>query len=137
MAKYNCLVVEDSPMMRQLLVLALSRITSLKVMEADDGLVGMKMLAAQKFDIVIVDINMPIMDGLKLIKHIRSDKVHSDVPVIIVTTEGGIEDRQRATQGHRHREEAPQDKSLDPRTHVFLNTGLHHRPSPDPSVERT
>ena len=97
MAKYNCLVVEDSPMMRQLLVLALSRITSLKVMEADDGLVGMKMLAAQKFDIVIVDINMPIMDGLKLIKHIRSDKVHSDVPVIIVTTEGGIEDRQRAT----------------------------------------
>ena len=97
MTKYNCLVVEDSPMMRQLLVLALSRITSLKVMEADDGLVGMKMLAAQKFDIVIVDINMPIMDGLKLIKHIRLDEAHSDVPVIIVTTEGGIEDRKRAT----------------------------------------
>ena len=37
------------------------------------------------------------MDGLKLIKHIRSDEAHSDVPVIIVTTEGGLEDRQRAT----------------------------------------
>ena len=97
MPKYNCLVVEDSQMMRQLLVMALSRITQLKVFEADDGLIGMKMLAAQKFDIIIVDINMPIMDGLKLIKHIRLDEVHSDVPVIIVTTEGGAEDRQRAT----------------------------------------
>ncbi len=97
MAKYNCLIVEDSPMMRQLLVLALSRITQLKIVEADDGLLGMKELAAQKFDIVIVDINMPIMDGLKLIKHIRSDKLHTDVPVVIVTTEGGAEDRQRAT----------------------------------------
>ena len=97
MPKYNCLVVEDSQMMRQLLVMALSRITQLEVFEADDGLIGMKMLATRKFDIVIVDINMPIMDGLKLIKHIRSDEVHSDVPVIIVTTEGGAEDRQRAT----------------------------------------
>ena len=97
MPKYNCLVVEDSQMMRQLLVMALSRITQLKVFEADDGLIGMKMLAARKFDIIIVDINMPIMDGLKLIKHIRLDDVHSDVPVIIVTTEGGAEDRQRAT----------------------------------------
>jgi two-component system chemotaxis response regulator CheY len=97
MAKYNCLIVEDSPMMRQLLVLALSRIAQLEIVEADDGLLGMKKLAAQKFDIVIVDINMPIMDGLKLIKHIRSDKLHADVPVVIVSTEGGAEDRQRAT----------------------------------------
>ncbi len=96
MAKYNCLVVEDSPMMRQLLTIALSRIPDLSVVEADDGLDGVKKLASDQFDIIIVDINMPIMDGLKLIKHVRSDAVHLDVPIVIVTTEGGNEDRQRA-----------------------------------------
>lgn len=98
MAKYNCLVVEDSPMMRQLLSIALNRIEGLSVVEADDGLDGVKKLASDQFDIIIVDINMPVMDGLKLIKHIRSDAVHLDVPVIIVTTEGGNEDRLRAEQ---------------------------------------
>ena len=39
-AEYNCLVVEDSPMMRQLLVFALSRVKNLKVTEADDGVDG-------------------------------------------------------------------------------------------------
>ena len=56
----------------------------------------MKQLASNKFDIVITDINMPIMDGLKLVKHIRKNEVHKDVPVIIITTEGSSEDRARA-----------------------------------------
>ena len=95
-AEYTCLVVEDSPMMRQLLVFALNRIRNLKVVEADDGVDGLRKLAAAKFDIVITDINMPIMDGLKLVKRIRSDVVHKDVPIVIITTEGSSEDRQRA-----------------------------------------
>jgi two-component system chemotaxis response regulator CheY len=96
MAEYTCLVVEDSPMMRQLLVFALSRIKNLSVMEADDGVDALKKLAKGRFDIIIADINMPIMDGLKLVKRIRSDSVHKDVPIMIVTTEGAEEDRQRA-----------------------------------------
>ncbi len=98
MADYTCLVVEDSPMMRQLIVFALSRIKNLSVVEADDGVDGLKKLAAGRFDIVITDINMPIMDGLKLVKRIRSDAVHRDVPIMIITTEGAEEDRQRALQ---------------------------------------
>ncbi|MDJ0765692.1 MAG: response regulator [Myxococcota bacterium] len=96
MAEYTCLVVEDSPMMRQLLVFALSRLRNLSVVEADDGVDALKKLAAGRFDIIIADINMPIMDGLKLVKRIRSDAIHSDVPIMIVTTEGAEEDRQRA-----------------------------------------
>lgn len=91
-----CLIVEDSPSMRQLLSLALGRIRGLEMVEAGDGVEGIKELAARKFDIVIVDINMPIMDGLKLVKHIRNDKVHRDVPVLIVTTEGYPETMDRA-----------------------------------------
>jgi two-component system chemotaxis response regulator CheY len=97
-SQYTCLVVEDSPMMRQLLVLALSRVKNLQVVEADDGVDGLRKLATGKFDLILTDINMPIMDGLKLVKRVRSDATHKDVPIIVVTTEGSDEDRERALQ---------------------------------------
>jgi two-component system chemotaxis response regulator CheY len=96
MAEYSCLVVEDSPMMRQLVVFALARIKRLTVTEAEDGVDGLRKLAGHKFDLVITDINMPIMDGLKLVKRIRTDENHKDIPIIIITTEGSSEDRARA-----------------------------------------
>ena len=98
MSERLCLVVEDSPMMRQLLVFALARIKALKVIEADDGVDALRKLTTAKFDLIITDINMPVLDGLKLVKKIRSDEVHKDVPIMIVTTEGSAEDRQRALQ---------------------------------------
>jgi two-component system chemotaxis response regulator CheY len=98
MAEYSCLIVEDSPMMRQLLVFALARVKNLRVTEADDGVDGLRKLASAKYDVIITDINMPIMDGLKLVKRVRSDPVHKDTPIIIITTEGSQEDRQRALQ---------------------------------------
>lgn len=90
------LVVEDSPTMRQLIVFALSRIKALKVTEADDGVDALKKLSAQKFDILITDINMPMMDGLKLTSMVRKDETHKNIPIVIITTEGAQEDRQRA-----------------------------------------
>ena len=97
-AEYSCLVVEDSPMMRQLLVFALSRVKNLRVTEADDGVDGLRKLAGGRFDIILTDINMPIMDGLKLVKRVRTDPVHKDTPVIVITTEGSVEDRKRALE---------------------------------------
>ena len=97
-AEYTCLVVEDSPMMRKLLVFALSRVKNLKVTEADAGVDGLRKLAGNKFDLILTDINMPIMDGLKLVKRVRSDPMHKETPIIIITTEGSTEDRQRALQ---------------------------------------
>ena len=94
--EYHCLIVEDSPMMRQLLVFALSRVKQIRVTEADDGVDGLRKLASGTFDIVLTDINMPIMDGLKLVKRVRMDPIHKDVPIVIITTESAEEDRQRA-----------------------------------------
>src|SRR5258708_8478644 len=101
-AQYSCLVVEDSPMMRQRIVLALSRVKSLHVTEADDGVDGLRKLATGKFDIVLTDINMPIMDGLKLVKRIRTDAMHKEVPIIVITTEGSTEDRTPPLQPGRN-----------------------------------
>lgn len=90
------LVVEDSPTMRQLIVFALSRVKALKVVEADDGVDALKKLSQQHFDVLITDINMPMMDGLKLVSMVRKDEAHKEIPIIIITTEGAQEDRQRA-----------------------------------------
>ena len=95
-AQLTALVVEDSPTMRQLIVFALSRIKNLKVIEADDGVDGLKKLSSGKFDILITDINMPIMDGLKLVSMVRNGDTHKGIPIVIITTEGAQEDRQRA-----------------------------------------
>jgi two-component system chemotaxis response regulator CheY len=92
----NVLVVEDSPTMRQLISFALGRIPGLNVIEAGDGVDGLQKLNADKFDMVIADINMPIMDGLKLVDMIRKNDTHKEVPIVIITTEGAQEDRQRA-----------------------------------------
>jgi two-component system chemotaxis response regulator CheY len=95
-AEYACLVVDDSPIMRQLVVYALARMKNMTVTEADDGIVGLKHLATNKYDLIITDINMPIMDGLKLIQRARSDERHKYVPIIVISTESSLEDRQRA-----------------------------------------
>lgn len=92
----NALVVEDSPPMRKMIVFALSRVRELNVVEADDGVDALRRIAGTKFDIIITDINMPILDGLKLVKRLRADEAYKDVPIIIITTEGAEEDRQRA-----------------------------------------
>ena len=92
----HALVVEDSPTMRQLIVFALSRVRNLRVVEAEDGVDGLKKLSQQKFDILVTDINMPMMDGLKLVSMVRRDEVHKNIPIVIITTEGAHEDRQRA-----------------------------------------
>ena len=92
----HSLVVEDSPMMRKLIVFALSRVPNLRITEANDGVDGLRKLRTAKFDIIVTDINMPIMDGLKLVRHVRADATHKHVPILVITTERANEDRQRA-----------------------------------------
>jgi len=67
----------------------------LKVVEADDGVDALKKLSQQHFDILITDINMPMMDGLKLITLIRGNPRTKGIPIVIVTTEGAEEDRRK------------------------------------------
>jgi two-component system chemotaxis response regulator CheY len=96
MAGYKVLVVEDSPTMRQLIVFALKRIRGFQISEANDGVDGLKKLSADKFDLILTDINMPIMDGLKLVSMVRNDPNYKETPIIVITTEGATEDRERA-----------------------------------------
>ena len=96
MRKYLCLVVEDSQTMRQMLTESLLRIPGMEVVTAENGLLGIRALAAQKFDLVLTDVNMPVMDGIKLVRHVRGDPRHAEIPVVIITTESAPNDRDRA-----------------------------------------
>ena len=95
MAKFKCLVVDDSPTMRQLVVFALKRVPELDIVEASDGVDALKKLPGQKFDLVLCDINMPIMDGLKLLSLMKNNPVYKEIPVVMITTEGAAEDRDK------------------------------------------
>jgi len=90
------LIVEDSPMMRQLLTFALKRLKGVDIVEAQDGMDGLRKVTSDHFDLALIDINMPVMDGLKLISLIRGEDSLKEMPVCVITTEGAKEDRIRA-----------------------------------------
>lgn len=92
----NILVAEDSPTMRQLISFAMKRINDTKVIEATDGVDALKKLSSEKIDIILADINMPVMDGLKLVSLVRNNPMYKNIPIIIITTEGAREDKERA-----------------------------------------
>jgi two-component system chemotaxis response regulator CheY len=96
MQRHRILIVEDSPTMRQLLGFALKRIQGVEIVEARDGMDGLRKVTSDHFDLALVDINMPVMDGLKLIHLIRDEESLKAMPIIVITTEGAEEDRERA-----------------------------------------
>ena len=95
MSQLSFLVVEDSPTMRQLVTFSLKRIRDARIVEATDGVDALKKMADEKFNLIIADINMPLMDGLKLLSIIRKEPAYSAIPVIIVTTEGADVDKEK------------------------------------------
>lgn len=96
MIQSNVLVVDDSTTMRQLISFALKRLPGIRIVEACDGVDGLKKLSADRFDMVFTDINMPVMDGLKLVSMIRGNEGLKHIPIVVITTEGAQEDRARA-----------------------------------------
>jgi two-component system chemotaxis response regulator CheY len=96
MRRRRILIVEDSPTMRQLLVFALRRLRGVDLVEAQDGMDGLRKLSSDRFDLALIDIHMPVMDGLKLIGLMRSEEALEGVPVVVITTEGAEADRERA-----------------------------------------
>ena len=96
MAQLHALVVDDSPAMRKQLSYALQRVIGMDVTEAGDGADAWRKLAGNAYDILITDINMPLMDGLKLVSLVRQGGPHQRIPVVVITTESAEADRRRA-----------------------------------------
>jgi len=84
------LVVDDSSTMRRIIKNTLSRLGYEDVLEGEDGLQGWAALNENTdISMLITDWNMPEMNGLELVKKVRADARFADLPIIMVTTEGG------------------------------------------------
>ena len=68
------------------------------VVLAKDGQEALEKAGQERFDLVITDVLMPRMDGFELTENIKKDKLHKNVPVIIVTTRESDEDKRRGMQ---------------------------------------
>jgi len=83
-------VVDDSSTMRRIIKNTLARLGYKDVLEGEDGVKGWEVLDANPdVGMLITDWNMPEMNGLELVKKTRADERFKDLPIIMVTTEGG------------------------------------------------
>lgn len=81
--------------MRLLLAQACLRLGEVEVSEAADGLDAVKRLATGRYDLMFIDINMPLLDGLKLIRRVRQDRGHAGTKICVCTTEVELEAQAR------------------------------------------
>jgi two-component system chemotaxis response regulator CheY len=88
----SILVTDDSAVMRMFLVMNLKRLLTVNIAEAVNGREALAMLAKEKFDLLLTDINMPEMNGIELVRHVRTG-LKSDIPIVIITTKGELKDR--------------------------------------------
>jgi len=95
MTMKKILVVDDSPTVRKLLGYVL-RLKNYDVEEAEDGMDAMEKLSESEVDLVIVDLNMPNMDGISFVKSLRNSYYNLDLPVIMLTTTNDAEVREEA-----------------------------------------
>src|SRR5580658_2220258 len=90
MDKIRALIVDDSSVMRKIVERSLRQagIELSKVFEAGNGAEGLAVLAENRVELILCDINMPVMDGLEFVKALAGVENAKGAPVVMITTEG-------------------------------------------------
>jgi len=91
----SILTVDDSASIRVTIKIALTG-AGYSVAEAENGADGIAKAKASHYDLIITDLNMPVMDGLTMIEELRKSPAHTGVPIIFLTTESDEGMKQRA-----------------------------------------
>jgi two-component system chemotaxis response regulator CheY len=86
-ANREILIVDDTAVLRNIMKVQLQRMGFSRIHEAPDGCEAMKILHAKRIDLVISDWNMPVMNGVELLREIRASEMLKDIPFILVTAE--------------------------------------------------
>ena len=103
------LAVDDSALIHQMYKLFLSRYKNCKLVSAMNGLEALDKLGQEEgIDLILLDINMPVMNGLEFLQRVQKEAAYKDIPVIIISTEGKEEDTIRGLKmgAKRLRQEA-------------------------------
>jgi two-component system chemotaxis response regulator CheY len=93
MSEIAALIVDDSSVMRKIVERALRQagLSLSKVHEASSGSEALDVLKNERVQLILSDINMPVMDGLEFLRQLRSQELAPDVPVVMITTESSEE----------------------------------------------
>ncbi len=94
----NVLVVDDSATMRRMIIASLAGIGELNFEQAVSGLEAIERLSLAPIDLVTLDLNMPDVHGLEVLRFIRGQERLRELPVVILTTRGDTDSRQAALQ---------------------------------------
>ena len=89
------LSAEDSPATQKFISFTL-KYKGYEVVTADDGIEALEKLSQDTFDLILLDIMMPRMNGLEVLKEIKTKTPYKDTPIIMLTSEKGEADRQEA-----------------------------------------
>jgi len=81
------LIADDDAFNRQLIISLLSKIPSIKYIEAENGIEALDLLVREKIDIILLDLHMPRLNGIETIKEIKKSTIHSLIPIIIISTD--------------------------------------------------
>ena len=86
----NVLIVDDSETVRAIIgkTLKLANVPLKEVFQASNGQEALEVLKAQWVDLVLTDINMPVMNGVELVNHMNEDETMKGIPVVVVSTDG-------------------------------------------------
>ncbi|UTA47657.1 response regulator [Simiduia sp. 21SJ11W-1] len=93
----DILIVDDSASMRNMVSTTLST-AGHKVSEADNGQNALNTAKSGKFDIVITDLNMPVMDGIELVRQLRTLPSYKYTPILLLTTESADDKKAQGKQ---------------------------------------
>jgi two-component system chemotaxis response regulator CheY len=90
---YNILLVDDSSIVRKQLrrTIEIAGIGAVEVFEAENGKCALEVINAQWVDLVLLDVNMPVMNGVEFMKALCADKDNAQTPVVVFSTEGSEE----------------------------------------------
>jgi two-component system chemotaxis response regulator CheY len=90
------LIVDDSPTIRRMVRVALGDIEALTFAEAGTGLEAIERLSLSSIALMVLDLNMPDMHGVEVLRFVRRHPAHRALPVIVLTTRGDEESRRTA-----------------------------------------
>ncbi|QOV91945.1 response regulator [Humisphaera borealis] len=91
------MVVEDADLVRETLTRLLRR-EGFEILAAHDGLEAMEMLRSTTPDVILLDVNMPDMDGIEMLEALQSSPQYQGVPVVMLTSHGDTHTIRRAMQ---------------------------------------
>jgi two-component system chemotaxis response regulator CheY len=92
------LVVDDSKVMRDMIVACLRAIPDTAFVHASSGLEAIERLSLSSFDLMVLDLNMPDISGIEVLEFVRGQDTLQRLPVLIVTTRGDDQSRERVLQ---------------------------------------